>query len=298
MAADKIIIVTSSYDQADILENFIEWYLHLGADLVLVQDCNSSDGSQNVLRSFAGDDRVRWFSLPERDMRKYPSDMVLTTTARDRYGAEWIIQCDVDEFLRPEGDLKKVLESAKNQDLTVLNVPCFNMTGPLLEPGQRAPQVLTLRIDQPTRETHQQQLSGDLPVPYIFIRHPPKTIVRAAAFAGYEAGTHAATSKWGQVGEIPQLRFLHYPIRGFDKLQKKVSNTKAWLKDNPHLQDWKEWGWHWRRWIRLNEEGRLREDYEDQFVSPVRGEELVRDGICTTDDTVANWLKIKAEPFV
>jgi hypothetical protein len=55
----------------------------------------------------------------------------------------------------------------------MLSVPCFNMTGPMIEPGQKAPEELTLRIDKPTRETGEQQLSGELPVPYIFIRHPP-----------------------------------------------------------------------------------------------------------------------------
>jgi hypothetical protein len=54
----------------------------------------------------------------------------------------------------------------------MLSVPCFNMTGPMIEPGQKAPEELTLRIDKPTRETIEQQLSGELPVPYIFIGPP------------------------------------------------------------------------------------------------------------------------------
>jgi len=138
----------------------------------------------------------------------------------------------------------------------------------------------------------EQQLSGDLPIPFIFIRHPSKTIVRAAAFVEYGAGTHTAKSAWGRSGTVRWLHFLHFPIRGFDKLEKKVSNTAAWLADNPHLQPW--WGWHWRRWIRLNQEGRLRADYESQFVSPARAEELIRDGTCSVDETVARFLEARA----
>jgi hypothetical protein len=53
------------------------------------------------------------------------------------------------------------------------------------------------------------------------------------------------------------------------------------------------WGWHWKRWIRLNEAGQLRQEYEAQFVTPEHAEELVRDGTCSIDATVANWIRTK-----
>jgi hypothetical protein len=90
-------------------------------------------------------------------------------------------------------------------------------------------------------------------------------------------------------GDVGRRRFLHYPLRGYDKFGVKVRNTANWFEDNKHLEPW--WGWHWRRWIRLDREGRLREDYGSQFVSPAQAEELVRAGICSVDDTVAGWMK-------
>ena len=35
------------------------------------------------------------------------------------------------------------------------------------------------------------------------------------------------------------------------------------------------WGWHWRRWIHLHEQGRLREDYDEHFVSPAHAQQLI-----------------------
>ena len=102
---------------------------------------------------------------------------------------------------------------------------------------------------------------------------------------------HTVATWWGKHGEFPELRFLHYPIRGFDKFQTKIANAAAFFEENKHLEPW--WSWHWRRWIRLNQEGRLREEYESQFLSPARAQELVRDGICTVDETIANWIKNK-----
>ena len=294
MENDKIILVTSIYDQADILEYYLEWYLDLGVNFIIAQDLGSSDGSQDVLDRFARSRQLTWFTLPERNSLKYVSGPALATMARGLYDAEWIIQCDADEFLAPQGrDLRSILRDAKKDEFTVLNVACFNMTGPPLGPAQNALQTRTWRIERPITETHEHQLSGEIPVPYIFMRHPPKTIVRASTFVAYGPGTHGATSAWGRNGEVPDLRFLHYPIRGFDKFEKKIRNTTAWLEDNPHLEA--EWGWHWRRWIRLAQNGRLRQDYESQFTSPARAQELVRDGVFSKDETISNWINSKQE---
>ena len=198
---------------------------------------------------------------------------------------------DVDEFLCSQANgLRSILKQAVRDDVTALKLPCHNMTGSPTS-GEDPLTLQTPRIDQPVTETYEQQLSGDVPVPYIFVRHPPKTIVRASAFAEYGPGTHYVITGWGKTIELPELRILHYPIRGFDKFQTKVANAAAFFDQNTHLEPW--WSWHWRRWIRLNREGRLREEYESQFLSPARAQELVRDGICTVDETIANWIKNK-----
>ena len=287
MQNGKIVVYAHVYDQADLLSDYIDWYLDLGVDLLLVQDNGSTDGSHDVLDEYARRGHVKWFVLPERNMLKYNSGDTAVRMARD-LGAEWIIQCDADEFLRvTDHDLRSVLQYAKDRSHTVINVPCYNMTGPIEAAGERATRALTLRIDRPTVETYEQQTSGDLPVPYIFIRHPVKSITYASAYKSFVAGSHGAKVEWGTVGELPNLFFLHYPIRGFDVFEKKIRNTIAWFRDNPQLEPW--WGWHWRRWIRLYEAGLLRKDFADQFVTPQHAQELIREGICSIDDTVAKW---------
>jgi hypothetical protein len=284
------VLCTHPLDQGDILSDFLEWNFELGVDFVLVQDLGSTDGTHDALDKFARTGRLAWFVLPERNMLKYKPDQALAQMARDQYGADWIIMCDVDEFLCPRSeDLHSALEKAQEDDITVVNVPCFNMIGPVLKPGERALETLTLRIDRPIQETAQQQGTGDITVPYTFIRHPPKTIVHASTFVDYVPGTHGATSSRGKTAELSGLHFKHYLMRDFDRFEKKIQNAAAWLSDNPHLPSW--WGWHWRRWIRLNQEGRLREEYENQFVSPARAQELIRDGICQMDEIVSSWIR-------
>ena len=100
-------------------------------------------------------------------------------------------------------------------------------------------------------------------------------------------GVHGAATTWG-TSATSDLYILHYAIRGYEELQQKVRNTEKWIADNPHLHP--GWGWHWRRWIQLEKDGRLREDYERQFVSPERANELLGDGTCAVDTTIAAWL--------
>jgi hypothetical protein len=290
MASHKILLLTHPYDQGDILRDYLEWHLDLGVDFIVAGDLGSSDDSHQILTSFSQRGQLEWFPLTEKSILNYTPGERLLKKALERHSADWILMSDVDEFLCPVGDnFKAILDRAVEANVTAINVPCFNMTGSSSEPARAATETRTLRIDRPVIETYEQQVSGDIPAPYIFIRHPPRTLIRTLALAEYGQGNHYATTAWGETVQSQELRILHFPIRGYDKFQAKIANTEAFFAGNDHLESW--WGWHWRRWIRLNQEGRLREDYENQLVSPERAEELIRDGVCTRDETLADWVK-------
>lgn len=289
MRNDKIVLAVHVLDNADILKEYLEWYSSLGVDFVVANDWGSTDGSQDILDDFARKKFVQWRPQNNKRMVDWNPSDELASIARDHHGADWIMLLDADEFLTVDrGELRKVLAEA-GDEVTTISVKCFNMTGPIPKGNEVALRTLTLRIERQVRETTEQVSSGDLDVPYIFMRLAPKTIIRASAFVTYSAGGHSATTSRGNRGEHPEARLLHYGLRGFGEFQAKVRNAAAWLAENPQLSE--KWGWHWRRWIRLNREGRLREDYEAQFVSPAREEELLRDGTCVRDETISRFLE-------
>jgi hypothetical protein len=289
MAPSKVVITVHVLDNADVLRDFLEWCTSLDVDLILASDFGSTDGSQDILEDFARRKLLKWSLNRERNIEHYDPTAVLARVARDQHGADWVIPCDIDEFLCVEdGPLRAVLDRATADELTVLTIGGGNMTGPRLAPGQSAPRILTLRIVRTAQATADQQLSGEVPFPPIFHEKGVKTAVRAAAFSSYGAGAHTAESAWGRTDARPELRYLHYPLRTFEAYRLKVQHAAEWFVANPQLPAW--WGWHWRRLIRVNEAGRLREDWERQFVSPARAAELIADGTCVVDETVANGL--------
>jgi len=290
MRRTKIVVITAPSDQGDILQDFLDWHLDLGVDLILAMDHGSRDASTALLDRYAKAGRVVWFPVTERDIRKYSPADELAALARDRYGADWIIHCDVDEFLSTSGvPLRDVLARAERDGQTLISVPRRTMTGPLMAPGQKATEALTLRIDSTVCATALAQVTWDLPVPFAFLDVGDHLIVRASAFERYGPGAHVGTVAWGRQGEIDGVYILHYAMRGFETLQAKVANTRSWLAANSHLPP--GMCWHWRRWIHLSDQGLLRHDYEQQFVSPERGRELVCSAVCAIDRTVADWLE-------
>jgi glycosyltransferase involved in cell wall biosynthesis len=292
MSAERIVLVNTTLDQGDILADYLQWNFDLGVDFIIVQDKGSTDETCDVLDRFARTKRLTWYTLPERNMLKYNTSRVLAAMARERYEADWIVYCDTDEFLCPQGEsLRTILGRAGDEGVTVLNVPRLNMTGPVPSAERRATQILILRIDRPLTATEEQIRTGILPVPHVFMKHLPKTVVRASALLEYGPGAHNASVSWGRSEHAADLKLLHYPFRRFEKFRKKVDNAAAWLHDNPHLDQ--GWGWHWRRLIKMDEHG-LAEEFERQFVSPEQAREFVRDGTCTADETVASWLDYKS----
>src|SRR4029079_18493573 len=48
MSRSEIALITMPYDQADIVEDFLDWHLDLGIDLILALDGGSTDRTRDV----------------------------------------------------------------------------------------------------------------------------------------------------------------------------------------------------------------------------------------------------------
>jgi Glycosyl transferase family 2 len=290
MRRDKVVLAVNVYDNADTLREYVDWHLAAGVDFILASDMGSGDGSEDILADLAKSRSLSWSSQPRKSLDGYDPLTELAKTARDRCDADWIILLDADEFLCTSGEsLHGIVETAREEDISVLTVSRFNMTGPPPERDQHCLEVLNLRIDRPSTVSPDAIVSGNLQVPQVFASIQPKVVVRASNFVEYGPAAHAAVTSHGRVGQHADLRILHYPFRHFGEYEKKVENITAFMAINQHLSP--GWGWHWRRFIRLRNAGQLKAEYDKQFVSPARACELICDQTCAIDNTLANWIR-------
>jgi hypothetical protein len=90
-------------DDADILETQLSYHLNAGVDLVLATDHESTDGSAEILESFARDGHV-----VRLDEAGPPGESSwrrrMAALAANKYGADWIIDSHVDEFWLPRAE--------------------------------------------------------------------------------------------------------------------------------------------------------------------------------------------------
>jgi Glycosyl transferase family 2 len=96
-------------NEADILDAQLSFHLNAGVDFVVAIDNGSSDGTSEILQSYARDGYVDF----THDPNVYQEGEWVTQMARraaTEFGADWVINSDADEFWWPRGgSLREVL---------------------------------------------------------------------------------------------------------------------------------------------------------------------------------------------
>jgi hypothetical protein len=105
----KLVMTLLARDEADIVDAQIAFHLNAGVDFVLAIDNGSTDGTMQILESYAQLGRLH---LIRDDSEMHQGKWVtrLARMAATDFGADWVINSDVDGFWWPRGgSLKDVL---------------------------------------------------------------------------------------------------------------------------------------------------------------------------------------------
>jgi hypothetical protein len=96
-------------DEADVLDAHIAYHLNAGVDLVVATDHESRDATAEILESYERDGYLRLLR-EEGEPREAEWRTRMARLAATEYGADWVINSEVDEFWWPRGEsLKDVL---------------------------------------------------------------------------------------------------------------------------------------------------------------------------------------------
>jgi hypothetical protein len=212
----KVAMTLLVRNEADIVDAQLAFHLNAGVDVVIVTDHGSSDGTREILESYAQLGVLHLIDEhgPERRQGEWVTRMA--RLAATDFGADWVINSDADEFWWPRGgDLKEVLSVIPDRYGVVR---AFWRPFPP-RPGDGAfADRMTVRFSPlaPINDP----LSPYRPSVKVAHRADPEVKV------GY--GNHAVEGRTlvPLRGWYP-IELLHFPLRGLEQYERKLASART-----------------------------------------------------------------------
>ena len=203
----KLVMTLLVRNEADIVDDHLAFHMASGVDFVIAADNVSTDGTTEILEKYARNRQLYRISLPD----PFSQIEVVTQMARlaaTRFGADWVINSDADEFWWPRaGTLKEVLSAVPPRFGSVRGMWRNFVPRPASD-GWFAER-MTIRSQRPVDELH--------PLNTHF-----KTIHRASPDVEVGGGNHDAIGRGlaPLYGWYP-IDVLHFPIRSLAHFERK-----------------------------------------------------------------------------
>lgn len=240
--AVKLVMTLLVRDEADIIAANIRHHLAAGVDFIVATDNGSTDGTIEILEGFARDGvlDLRHDADDTFDQARLTTGMAYL--ARTRFGADWVLSNDADEFW--VGPIRETIAATPANLL-------FCRRANRVAPRETAWSFSVAR--------HLVVKPDDAALPELLQPIPPKVLVRAADLIGLTQGCHNAEMRDARPAPAREILIRHFAVRGRDHFIRKATSGGAAYARNQKLDP--RLGAHWRRWHRAIQEGRLDEEY-------------------------------------
>lgn len=243
----RIIMTLLVKDEADILEQNITFHKAMGVDGFIITDNASNDSTPNIIEKYVRKGWVlEYIQEPSTGYEQKQWVDRMAWMAKTRYGADWIINADADEFWYPTtGDLKTVTS------MTHANVLAAEVRNVCPEEGKPYQEWGCTVREVPDAEEY--GLS-----PYsIFAHHYKKVMHRADGYIQISMGNHKVTML-PHLEQRGLITVYHYPMRGREHFMNKMINGGKQME----AHHGKHGGRHWRYFYALYKAGRLNDEYD------------------------------------
>lgn len=248
----RIIATMMVRDEVDIVAAMIEHTLDQGAELVIVTDNGSVDGTTEVLEQYAATGRVELHHDPEHKKQQARVVTGMARRARTEYRADWVLNLDADEFLVPVDKELRVRDALAGTSLhlNAFTTDVVNLVGPPAWSGGGIGR-LNWRDHRPVEQLHEIGIHA----------HPtPNCVHRGDSGIVVAQGNHfVSLLSNGQPPAELAMEVYHLPWRSWAQLERKVVNAGMAYESNPELKPSKNH--HGMADYRRHQAGKLQEAY-------------------------------------
>jgi glycosyl transferase family 2 len=220
----KLVMTLLVRDEEDILREHLEYHLNAGVDLVLATDHRSSDGTTEILRSYAADGAV----VVAREEGEFAQQAAWQTrmarAAATDHGADWVIASDADEFWWPRGDSLKDVLARVPRRYGVVYALMQNFV-PRSEGDERFLErmIVRLAVQAPINDP----ATPFRPVVKVAHRGDPRAVIE-------KGGGHDVRGVEGEpLRSWHPLEVLHFPFRSREQSDRKYRKTWTGWERNP-----------------------------------------------------------------
>ncbi len=110
----------------------------------------------------------------------------------------------------------------------------------------------------------------------LLVKISPKTVINPHGLIRMKGGNHRAKHGWGLINKRNEsaISVHHYPIRNYQQFENNIINRKRLLESTRARM-----GDHYRRWVRIYNEGGLEEEFQRFILSEEEIQVLLKLGI-------------------
>lgn len=258
----RLVMTILVKNEADIIEANIRTHASLGVDAFAVMDNDSTDGTREILAELQKEFEL--LIIDEKGQYNQAKWMKqLANVAKNDLNADWVINNDADEFWIPSNDMNlKENLAFKGSVLTlnrynmILDEACYN--GDFF--------ASTHYVENPIAYSKHTLLNRE-ETSLVLTKIGPKTIVNPHGLIEIRGGNHKAWhiansyeylfKKYDKIKKFDHIKVFHYQFRSYEQFEKNIKNRKILLESTKHIR----MGAHYRRWVKLYDEGKLEEEF-------------------------------------
>ncbi|MFZ7089078.1 glycosyltransferase family 2 protein [Curtobacterium sp. RRHDQ10] len=226
----KLAVTLMVRDEADIIQQWLDYHVAQGVDLLVITDNGSEDGTREVLEAFAASGRVE-VDLRHDPVHRKQQSTTVTRMAREaftQHGADWVVNADADEFLMPKDRSLSLHDvfTRLDPDVNAFVVPVVNMVGRMAKRGAGIDR-LVWRDERSPEELRAVGLLAQPSGNAIHVGNAEVSVVQ---------GNHLVTMPNHRApDEALALEVLHLPWRSWAQYEHRVEIAGRAYASNPDL---------------------------------------------------------------